>query len=213
MSLLYSPFSAPIDLSTSDGAKLYRVAAAIGTSDDDRLKVSRTNGKETMDTLTEWSQTYCWTKGVHNVPTALEMVLVQVPPSTNQSWKLKVNATASILLDSPSALTLQHVLFDAASVWSNFQFDKENSLDILSVPTTLKISASNDPAIYQDRIRRKIIGERLLNGLDKASVKTLMLKERLFMWRSDEGMLMPDESDDSQAYSLTRLILLPSSST
>ena len=171
------PYANNIDSGTPKGIKLSQRAVAIDCSDDERLVIKMENSTAVINSLNQDSNAFCYGSTVHAVTTKFGLYpdpTWQPPTPTKDAaiafapLVLHSVSTGSILLNS--SVHLVHVLLDSCRAKGTFthpklQAELEAFLAISAID--FKVAPTTTDAILYKRVCRKMIGEWMMNIVNK----------------------------------------------
>ena len=169
-----NPFSGNINPSNSNGLKLYQAATA-ARDEADLLSLKIANATQFIDAMKEDATKFAWGKLTASVEETISV------PGTGAK-KVK----RDVLRD------FKHLTVNKVRIHMNKVF--ESKTPSTNVPTSSLKMFDIDPANDTDdkdtfylRVRANMIGLRILASLDKTSVKSLKMKEELYLWENNNG--------------------------
>ena len=160
-----NPFAGNINPATTTGLKLYQSATA-DRSDESRLSLSIAKSSQFLDAMKADATKFSWGKLTSTI--SIE------------------GSNRDILKD------FKHVDVEKVRLRMNPVF--KHRTDVAALPTGDLVAFAIDPAvddadkpIFYSQVRANMIGLRILGSLNESSLKSLKLKEKLYLWEDVNG--------------------------
>jgi hypothetical protein len=159
-----NPFNGDINPTNSNGLKLYQAGTA-AREEASKVSATITKSKTFLEAMRDDATKFGWGMLISNIGDNNHQILHDFKDINLKMVRLSMNP----------------IFFDRTNTTTLPPEKKPNMFDI--DPATVP----GDKAIFFQRVRANMIGQRIYNSLDKISLASLKLKENLYLWKTAGG--------------------------
>ena len=164
-----NPYCTDINPATTNGLKLYQ-AATEERDESELLSLKIASASQFIDAMKSDATRFGWGKLISKVSVELDGTMYE----------------KNILQDFKS-LSIEKVRIHMNSVFKAKAGSGVVPTGDLKMFDIDPAADANDKKIFFLRVRSHMIGLRILGSLDKASLKSLKMKEKMYLWENSDG--------------------------